>query len=400
MSGILRNILFDRTQIIAAVASFEHPSRALRWLARKETIYVWHMNQCESRSGFSKTASWAINFPSHLRKHTFLFFLLALTICIHNAGLFIRASACLSTDPTIKRIIADLYIPLDLKLENILMTFENDSILPNFIKEHTTNLSMEYKPESTTGRNIYRCHNNFGPLDWRELKRMVHKITDFGMGARLDSGKGEFGINPIQPDHYRAPEVIVGCGWDSSADIWNFGVLVRYMYSVSAVANSSPRQVWDIIGSTGLFRQVHDAHGRYDAKAHLAEMIALLGTPPKELLAKSQAMVQQKWPEPIESEADRLCWNAQEFFDGPFFNTDGTGSICMVLASANLPCLGEFLHSNLISSRSLETAVPSLEDKERETFLSFVRCMLAWIPGKRKTARELIEHPFLNLKGR
>lgn len=76
-----------------------------------------------------------------------------------------------------------------------------------------------------------------------------------------------------------------------------------------------------------LFRQVHDAHGRYDAKAHLAEIIALLGPPPKKLLAKSNAMAQYKWPEAIENEAGKLCWNATEFFGGLFFNEEGRQSI-------------------------------------------------------------------------
>ena len=33
-------------------------------------------------------------------------------------------------------------------------------------------------------------------------------------------------IHPIQPDSYRAPEVLLGVGWSYSADIWNLGVMV------------------------------------------------------------------------------------------------------------------------------------------------------------------------------
>jgi hypothetical protein len=29
----------------------------------------------------------------------------------------------------------------------------------------------------------------------------------------------DFGVYPIQPDHCRAPEVVLGCGWTSSRDI-------------------------------------------------------------------------------------------------------------------------------------------------------------------------------------
>ncbi|KAJ6130061.1 kinase domain protein [Penicillium capsulatum] len=147
----------------------------------------------------------------------------------------------------------------DLKLENILMTFENEHILPDFIKHQTEKLPMQYKPDAITGRTVYRCHNDFGPLDRKSLKHMVPKIADFGLATKLNN---EVGIHIIQPDHYRAPEVILGCGWDFSADIWNFGVMV-----------------WNIIENTELFRQVHDDRGRYDSKAHLAEMIALLGPP-------------------------------------------------------------------------------------------------------------------------
>lgn len=80
---------------------------------------------------------------------------------------------------------------------------------------------MQYKTDHT-GRTVYRRHNDFGPL--RQLKN-VPKIVDFGASLRLDD-PDDFGIHPIQPNHYRAPEVILGCGWTFSADIWNLGVLV------------------------------------------------------------------------------------------------------------------------------------------------------------------------------
>lgn len=59
----------------------------------------------------------------------------------------------------------------------------------------------------------------------------------------------------------------------------------------------------------------------------------------------------------------------------------------------------EFRHNDLIPSRSLEDTTPFLEEKDRDAFLSFVRQMLTWLPEKRKTARELMDHPFLKLRG-
>ncbi|BDD62962.1 hypothetical protein MPDQ_007851 [Monascus purpureus] len=126
--------------------------------------------------------------------------------------------------------------------------------------------------------------------------------ADFGLATRLDKpdtrdgmvGK-QLGIYPIQPDFYCAPEVILGCGWDFKADIWNFGVLL-----------------WNILRSKGLFQQVHDADGKYNAKSRLAEMIALLSPPlPKALLAKSKTMSEHNWPQPVANNTGRLCSNAQ-----------------------------------------------------------------------------------------
>lgn len=120
----------------------------------------------------------------------------------------------------------------DLKLDNILIPFENDDILPRFIKEQEEAQSMQCKTDPETGRVIYRCHNNFGPLDPSGLGNIYPQITDFRAAALLgnggDDGAVKLGTRPIQPDYYRAPEVVLGCGWSYSADIWNLGVMVRY----------------------------------------------------------------------------------------------------------------------------------------------------------------------------
>lgn len=82
-------------------------------------------------------------------------------------------------------------------------------------------------------------------------------------------------------------------------------------------------KLWHILGDKELFQQVHNTNGQYDAKAHLAEMIALLGPPPGVLLAKSRAMSEHNWPQPVMNDTRALCNNAQEFFNGPFFDAEG-----------------------------------------------------------------------------
>ncbi|KAF4213392.1 hypothetical protein CNMCM5878_000026 [Aspergillus fumigatiaffinis] len=247
----------------------------------------------------------------------------------------------------------------DLKLDNILMSFENENILADFIKRQQP---MQCKVDGESGRTIYRCHNDFGALDWREIRNMIPKIADFGLAIKLDKPSirdgmvGEqLGIYPIQPDYYRAPGVILGCGWNFKADIWNFGVLL-----------------WNILGSKELFQEVHDINGQYDAKSHLAEMIALLGPPPKVLLAKSKAMSEHNWPQPVTKITGELCNNSQKFFNGPFFDAEG-----------------EFRHNELIPSRRLEDTTRFLGEEDRDAFLSFARQMLTWLPEKEEDSSRI-----------
>lgn len=81
--------------------------------------------------------------------------------------------------------------------------------------------------------------------------------------------------------------------------------------------------MWNILERTELFKQVHDTHGRYDAKSHLAEMIALLGPPPQELIVKEISMAQHHWPHAVSNELGILCRNAREYFGGPLFEGEG-----------------------------------------------------------------------------
>lgn len=48
-------------------------------------------------------------------------------------------------------------------------------------------------------------------------------LCDFGSAVPGDVEHSE----DIQPNIYRAPEVILGAPWSYSADIWNVGCMVR-----------------------------------------------------------------------------------------------------------------------------------------------------------------------------
>ena len=54
------------------------------------------------------------------------------------------------------------------------------------------------------------------------------------------------------------------------------------------------------------------------------------------------------------------------------------------------------MHKDLIPENlTLEGSVLSLERKDKEEFLNFVPKMLQWLPEKRKSAKELLEEPWL-----
>ncbi|KAL3435985.1 kinase domain protein [Aspergillus tetrazonus] len=234
----------------------------------------------------------------------------------------------------------------DLKLENIMVTIEDPTVLADFMDSRLEK-PMAYKIDST-GRPVYQSCTDFGPL--RSL-RSIPQLVDFGLATRLEEDD-DWGVWPIQPDHYRAPEVVLGNGWQMPADIWNIGVLS--------------------------YSNIHDQQGHYDAKLHIAEMIALLGPPPPEILQRYQYMREYLWPEPVKREDGRVCGTAEEYFCGPFFDTDG-----------------QFLYKDLFPARRLGDTVSSLEGEERETFLDLAKQMLVWHPNKRKAAGELAKHPFL-----
>ncbi|RAK98524.1 kinase domain protein [Aspergillus ibericus CBS 121593] len=246
----------------------------------------------------------------------------------------------------------------DLKLENIMISFEDPTVLANFMDSQLEH-PMAFKID-LTGRAVYQSRSDFGPL--RSL-RSIPQLVDFGLATRLEEDD-DWGVWPIQPDHYRAPEVILGIGWQMPADIWNLGVLL-----------------WDMIEGRELFQHIHDRNGRYDAKRHIAEMIALFGPPPPEIIQRYQYMREYSWPEPVRREDDRVCETAEEYFCGPFFDNNG-----------------RFLYEGLIPDRKLGDSVSVLEGEEKEAFLDLARGMLGWHPNLRKAAGELAGHPFLQPK--
>ena len=108
------------------------------------------------------------------------------------------------------------------------MSVEHPSAIANLVEAQHTNL-MSYKV--VDGDTIYLSDNDFGGIELRQLPRIIAKMADFASAFRGDVPTL---IHPIQVNHCRAPEVLLGAGWSYSADVWNFGVMVRSAGHVSA----------------------------------------------------------------------------------------------------------------------------------------------------------------------
>lgn len=105
------------------------------------------------------------------------------------------------------------------------MTIEDDSVLADFVKSLTTNPQPRHA-RADDGRVIYLSQDDFGPL---RGNMVLPALADFNQSfPGLDGNKGH--LSPIQSHRYRAPEVLLGCPWSYSVDIWNFGLVVSNFY--------------------------------------------------------------------------------------------------------------------------------------------------------------------------
>ncbi|KAI1034589.1 hypothetical protein LB504_004590, partial [Fusarium proliferatum] len=249
-------------------------------------------------------------------------------------------------------------IHTDIKDDNILVTIENDSVLADFVKKLTTNPQPKHV-RTDDGRAIYLSQDDFGPL---RGNMVLPALADFNQSfPGLDGNKVH--LSPIQSHRYRAPEVLLGCPWSYSVDIWNFGLVM-----------------WDMLENTSLFENIVGENGEYDAHIHLAQIVSLLGDPPETLVNRERVYRKLKLGRTIENPMGRGCETMNEYWGGPFFDEHG-----------------EIMRKDLtVQTRRLGDTITELSGDEKDVFLDFASSMLQWVPEKRKTAKELLQHRFFD----
>ncbi|RMX87549.1 hypothetical protein D0869_02287 [Hortaea werneckii] len=162
-------------------------------------------------------------------------------------------------------------------------------------------------------------------------------ITDFGAARLGDPGQKYSG--DVMPGVFRAPEVIAGMEWDSQIDIWSVGVMI-----------------WNLLEDGNLFQPFKD--GQLDDEVHFAQMISLMGPPPKQFLERSDRWLKY--------------WDAE---DEDF--------------------LRNWIAATPIPEQTLETREMRLTGKDREVLLALVRKILRWLPEERPSAEDLYEDEFI-----
>ncbi|PLB47751.1 kinase-like protein [Aspergillus steynii IBT 23096] len=220
----------------------------------------------------------------------------------------------------------------DIKADNIMFGINDNSVFTDF-EAYELQRPVPRKEVDLDGRTIYMSQELKIP------KRISSPILcDFGSAVHGAQHHSVF----IQPQIYRAPEVILGIPWTFSADIWNVGCMI-----------------WDIYEGGSLFTGYDPEFQRYRSRAHIAEMINLLGPPPSSLLTRA----------------------SQGELSGKFFSSDG-----------------QFLNPDFLTDLvPLEQRETTLEGKaERDAFLRFMRKMLQWDPGNRSSAKELADDEWIH----
>ena len=145
----------------------------------------------------------------------------------------------------------------------------------------------------------------------------------------------------IQTRQYRSPETIIGLTYGTSADIWSFAWMI-----------------FELITGDFLF-EPRKGHNFDKDDDHLAQMMEILGKMPKNFASSGRL--------------------SKRFFDK-------TGHLLKIRGLQHWPLKKVLMEKY----RFIESEAESLAD--------FLLPMLGWYPEKRATAKEMLDHPWLNMK--
>ncbi|KFM25750.1 SRSF protein kinase 1 [Auxenochlorella protothecoides] len=173
----------------------------------------------------------------------------------------------------------------------------------------------------------------------QRLLTMPAKVVDFGNACWVH----KHFTDDIQTRQYRSPEVILGGGYDTSADIWSLACMV-----------------FELATGDFLF-EPKQGHGYTRDEDHLAQMIELLDRMPRAVALGGK--------------------RSREFF------TEGRAACRHIHRLNHWPRGPGGCGRSTTSRARIVSAALALRD--------FLLPMLAYVPSKRATAAQMLQHPWL-----
>ncbi|PXF50095.1 Serine/threonine-protein kinase SRPK [Gracilariopsis chorda] len=222
----------------------------------------------------------------------------------------------------------------DLKPENVLFVHhksENEALQIEASRVATEMEELEREQSAVSASSIGVCHKPNHELTFATANV---KIVDFGNACWVDHHFTE----DIQTRQYRAPEVILGYGYNTKADIWSLACLV-----------------FELATGDFLF-EPHQAEEYGRDEDHLALMMELLGPIPSHMRKKGK-------------------------YTSDIFDTHG-----------NLLHIDQL---NFWSLRDVLREKYKFPVKDADELADFLLPMLFLDPKRRASAREQLQHPFL-----
>ncbi|KAK0120251.1 hypothetical protein ONS95_011657 [Cadophora gregata] len=232
-------------------------------------------------------------------------------------------------------------IHTDLKPSNILIDIENtDDAIPRYLQE--TASTSDTQPKTVASQSITEVVTSRRLADRESFKIC---IIDLGVSSWLDKHLSE----NIQPPLLRAPEVTLGAPWGPPVDIFSLGCLIIELTKGHRCFPGSA-------ASNGAWTAEDD---------RLAQMIEVLGPFPDSLLSRG-------------SKTDQ------------FFKSQGG------LRRIDSAQLESTSLKNLMDGENPALQRPAdMSDEDLELLIDFLEGTLMLDPNLRKTALELLEHPWL-----
>lgn len=232
-------------------------------------------------------------------------------------------------------------IHTDIKLDNILFGFANTDTIAGYVDELK---KVDSTPKWHEGADGTRYPVTKATPFVLTKDSFAHpQLNDLGESVIIPEDNNGFAPPRVcSPKAFRAPETLLGLPFNASIDVWQIGCMTLQLLTGSVpIKPHGPNQPWT---ETYTLAQHH----------------ALLGPPPKELIAKS-TKAREYWSE-----------------DGQWIHPD-----------------------HAIPDISLDRMLATVKNnKRRKEALDFVKHCLQWLPEDRMPAKDLAMHPFLIKKKR